>query len=128
MEQKKKSIEIIDIDLGINIDEQIKKYASTDSVTNKYNINSILEKAKEKNMKLVDQCVIDKFEPLFEKLIQANTITKEEFVQFLNLQPLMIAPSISKFNKFLKDAKGGKFKFIVDKNSQDIKKYSLVNV
>ena len=127
MENKNRKIEIIDIDLGIDIHEQIKRYADIGR-DNTNNINSILEKAKEKNMKIVDENVTAKFEPLFVKLSATKTITKDEFASFLGLQPLMIAPTISKFNKFLKESKDNKFKFAVDKNSTTVKQYELTNL
>lgn len=124
MDNKDRRIEIIDISLDIDIKEQIKKCTSSDANTTN-NINSILQKVKENTMKIVSDCVMEKFEPLFTKLTESKTITKDDFAKFLELQPLMIAPTISKFNKFLKD-KGGKFKFVVDKNSA-VKQYTLVD-
>ncbi|MEM3000673.1 MAG: hypothetical protein QXP41_00575 [Candidatus Nitrosocaldus sp.] len=129
MEDNKRSkIEIININIDINIDEEIKKQTNVDELT-KSKINNVIERAKMRQGAHTNQGVDEfdnKFEALFTVMSADNvSLTKEDFMNRLNITGEQLGAYISKFRKFLKDAKDNKWVLVLGKNENNKRIYML---
>jgi hypothetical protein len=133
MTSQRKKIEIINVNLDIDIDAEIKKQSTIDHTT-RAKINNIVNRAKirtpDKKISQKDVEWNDKFEKLFQimapldSLLPLPDISKETVVSILEITADQLGAILTKFKKFLRESKLGKFVVIIG-NSRHKRTYAL---
>ena len=129
MENNKRSkIEIIDVNININIDDEIKKQTNIDE-SMRTKINDIIMKAKTRQERPVDNDKIElykKFESLFTTMSSSNAlITKDDFANYFGIAHQYIGAYILRFRKFLKEVKNNEWALIMGKDERNQRTYML---
>lgn len=127
--EKPKKIEIVDVQLDVDLDAEIRKHSNIDAVT-RTKISDTIEKARMRQEKPVDpeeQAWNTKFEALFGVMSVegAPEITKEAMATHLSITVEQIGSAIAKFKKFLRGVKANQWVVLLDKNAKRERIYVL---
>lgn len=126
MNEPKKKIQILNVDLDINLEDEIKKHSIIDANT-KNKINTILDTNKPvKKINPTEQLWTDKFDKLFNIMSNQDTnVTKSDMVKILEIPPLELAPAISRYKKFLRVNKLDQWTILTGQNNKRERIYTL---
>lgn len=108
----KKKIEIIDISLDIDLDKEIKKQATVDTAA-QHKINTILAQAKGRIKPKPIDPFDEKFEQLFILMSSKPEISKNEFLDVLNITGAQVGATIAKYKRFLRETKSNEWALVI---------------
>jgi hypothetical protein len=128
MNDPKKKVQIVNVNLDINLEDEIKKHSIIDAST-KNKIINVLDVNRQKDKKPinpVEQMWGEKFSRLFDEMTKPDiSMTKDAMTKILEIPVLELAAAIARFKKFLRVSKSNQWVILTGQDNKRERIYTL---